>query len=203
MNRELFVEQLRSYQAETASDRQCQAAFLQFVITHSDCFERSCSPGHVVGSAWLVDSTGTKVLLTHHRKLNRWIQLGGHADGEADIANVALREAEEESGLQDIALAVPGIFDLDIHRIPARPTEPEHLHYDCRYVFRCLGDESFTVSSESRNLAWVEISRIASLTEEISVLRMAEKWERLRPSLALPSAPQTPSSSFQREGKPA
>ena len=152
------------------------ALFREFGQVHPDAFERSCVPGHYTGSAWLVSADGGRVLLTHHRKLDRWLQPGGHADGDADLARVALREAEEETGLTGLMLE-PGIYDLDRHRIPARGTDPEHWHYDVRFVVRALGSEQFTVSDESHALAWrpvVDVAQDASADE--SVRRMALKW---------------------------
>ena len=149
--------------------------FLQFASEHVDCCERTLAIGHFTGSAWLVSADGERVLLTHHRKLGRWLQLGGHADGDGDLAAVARREAEEESGLSGLALE-GGIFDLDRHLIPARGNEPAHWHYDVRFVVRA-SDENFKVSEESHSLAWKSIADIAadSFADE-SMRRMAAKW---------------------------
>jgi len=150
--------------------------FREFAGAHSDCLERSCAPGHLTGSAWLVDRTGGRVLLTHHRKLDKWLQLGGHADGDGDLARVALREAEEESGLSDL-IVEPAIFDLDRHMIPARGNEPAHWHYDVRFVVHATGSDEFVVTHESHALAWREIAQIAAdASFDESVRRMARKW---------------------------
>ncbi len=141
-----------------------------------DCFLRSKLDGHFTGSAWLVSADGRRVLLTHHRKLDRWLQLGGHADGDADLSRVALREAEEESGLTDLSVE-SGIFDLDRHWIPERNEVPGHWHYDVRFVIRAIGSEEFVVSEESHALAWREISGIAADPEaDESLRRMALRW---------------------------
>lgn len=117
-----------------------------------------------------------RVLLTHHRKLGRWLQLGGHADGDSDLARVALREAEEESGLVDLQVE-PTIFDLDRHWIPARGDEPGHWHYDVRYVVRATGSERFAVSEESLALAWMPIDGLAvDPASDVSLRRMARRW---------------------------
>jgi 8-oxo-dGTP pyrophosphatase MutT (NUDIX family) len=151
-------------------------AFRAFLKHHFDAFLRTCVPGHFTGSAWLVSADGGRALLTHHRKLNLWLQPGGHADGDADLCRVALREAEEETGLHGLR-AEPDIFDLDRHRIPARPGEPEHWHYDVRYVVRAGNDERYVVSAESHALAWRDIRELAAdATADASVQRMARKW---------------------------
>ena len=141
-----------------------------------DPYVRERSAGHFTASAWLVDAAGARVLLTHHRKLDRWLQLGGHADGERDLRAVALKEAEEESGLGGLALE-GGIFDLDRHRIPEHKGVPAHWHYDVRYVVRAGGSEAFVVSDESHALAWRDIADVAGdPAMDPSLRRMARKW---------------------------
>src|SRR5690606_38011555 len=132
--------------------------------------------GHFTASAWLVDQTGTRVLLTHHRKLGRWLQLGGHADGDEDLARVALTEAREESGLPGLVVE-PGLFDLDRHWIPDRGEVPGHWHYDARYVVRAGVDERVVVSAESLDLAWRMIAEVVGDPDaDPSLRRMARKW---------------------------
>jgi 8-oxo-dGTP pyrophosphatase MutT (NUDIX family) len=150
--------------------------FTCFLRSARTVFERSHAIGHFTGSAWLVSADGTRVLMTHHRKLDAWLQLGGHADGDADLARVALREAEEESGLTDLVVE-RAIFDIDRHRIPARPGEPEHWHYDVRHVVRATRGEDFVVGDESHALAWRRIDELVDdETIDASVRRMARKW---------------------------
>lgn len=152
--------------------------FSGFLASSPDVFERRHPPGHFTGSAWLVSADGQRVLLTHHRKLARWLQLGGHAEGDADLARVALREAEEESGLTDLVVE-GGIFDLDRHMIPARGADPDHWHYDVRFVVRATGSEQFAISEESLELAWKPVAEIAAdPAADASMRRMAEKWLR-------------------------
>lgn len=153
--------------------------FDAFLVSAPDVFERRHAIGHFTGSAWVVSADGRRVLLTHHRKLNLWLQPGGHADGDADLSRVALREAEEETGVPALRLEDGEIFDLDRHRIPARKSDPEHWHYDARYVVRCGNDERFVVSEESHALAWREVEDVADdASADASVRRMAKKWLR-------------------------
>ena len=146
-----------------------------FVEAHADCFERSLQIGHITGSAWVVDRQRAHALLTHHRKLNKWLQLGGHADGDPDILRVALREAREESSLDAIRPISENIFDVDIHVIPARGVEPEHLHYDVRFLLEADRSAPLTVSEESRSLAWMPLDEIIRVNPEESMARMVAK----------------------------
>lgn len=156
---------------------------LNFVRSTPECFQRSNREGHMTGSAWLLNPAGSKALLTLHHKLGRWMQTGGHADGDADLLRVALREAAEESGIHGITPVSTEIFDIDIHRIPAnlQKGEPEHYHYDVRFLLRAP-HEHFTVSPESDALAWwgEEDFRARAAELDSSVLRMAA----LAPGLA-------------------
>ena len=154
------------------------ARFEAFIDSHPDCFERSCQVGHITGSAWIVNRAGDRVLLTHHRKLGRWLQPGGHSDGTPGTLEVALREAREESGL-DVRVLDEAIFDLDVHLIPARGCEPAHYHYDVRFLVQAM-EERFRVSEESCALAWVPADRVGVFTNHESVLRMACKWQARR-----------------------
>jgi len=174
--REALIRQLRVYGASWPEEAGLVRRFTGFLAAHPDCFDRRLATGHVTGSAWLVNRTGTHVLLTHHRKLGIWVQLGGHADGDGNVFRVALREAEEESGLTGLVPAGLDLFDIDAHRIPPRSGVPEHIHWDLRYAFRAMGGEDYRVGAESHDLAWVEIGRLEELTREESMLRMARKW---------------------------
>ncbi|MBA8683596.1 NUDIX hydrolase [Stenotrophomonas tumulicola] len=142
-----------------------------------DPFLRERVAGHFTASAWLVSADGTRVLLTHHRKLGRWLQLGGHADGDHDLARVAMNEAEEESGLTGLVLDDPAIFDLDKHWIPERGDVAGHWHYDVRFVIRAGASEAFVVSEESLDLAWRPVAEIAHDPQaDASLQRMAHRW---------------------------
>ncbi len=174
--REDVVRQLREYRTRWTNEAETVDRFIDFIVSQPDAFRRELAIGHVTGSAWVVDRAGTHVLLTHHKKLNMWVQLGGHADGDADVFRVALREAEEESGLKSIAAVSRRIFDVDVHRIPARGAVPAHFHWDVRYAFRAAGDETYRVSDESHDLRWIDIRSLEAVTAEESMLRMARKW---------------------------
>ena len=169
---------LAAYRARWPAEAATVDRFAALLGDAQDPFLRERLAGHFTASAWLVDRTGTRVLLTHHRKLDRWLQLGGHADGVRDFARVALTEAEEESGLADLRVE-PDIFDLDAHDIPEHKGVPAHVHYDVRFVVRATGSEDFVVSDESHALAWREIASLVDDEDaDPSLRRMASKWEK-------------------------
>lgn len=191
--RNLLHAQLARLAAREPADGECAARFCAFIQAHPDCAERTLQIGHLTGSAWLVDPSGERVLLTLHRKLERWLQLGGHADGDLDLARVALREATEESGLSGLRLEgeiaganeiVP--FALDDHRIPARPGEPEHTHFDVCYVVRASSDLNPVLNHESKELRWWPITDLLQPGVEPFLARMARRWLRSRPQRLSP-----------------
>ena len=167
-----FAAYARRHPGEAGAAAQFQALLRE----PGDPFVRERLAGHFTASAWLLDRAGTRVLLTHHRKLGIWVQLGGHADGDRDLARVALREAEEESGLAGLRVE-PEIFDLDRHWIPEHKGVPGHWHYDVRHVVHAGDGEAFVVGEESHDLAWRDIRAIAEdAAADASLRRMAGKW---------------------------
>lgn len=137
------------------SPEEARARVLAFCRANPDALHRSCLAGHLTGSAVVIDAAGERTLLLHHAKLGRWLQPGGHADGDGNLANVALREATEETGMSGLRVVRPAI-DVDIHTIPARPGEPEHLHLDVRFAVIAPADAAVEVNHESLGARWVE-----------------------------------------------
>ncbi len=177
MHRASVLRLLRAHAARLLDAHEAATAteIIRFVEVHADCLLRTCGPGHLTGSAWIVSPDRTSTLLTHHRKLDKWLQLGGHADGDADLLAVALREAREESGLTRLRSVSREIFDCDRHSIPARGSEPAHWHLDLRFLIEADPAEPLAISCESKALAWVEIERVTTLNPEESMARMVRK----------------------------
>jgi 8-oxo-dGTP pyrophosphatase MutT (NUDIX family) len=180
---------------DAAEERAAVTRLRDFVQRAPDCLERSCVEGHITGSALVTDPTGQHVLLTLHAKLNKWLQLGGHVDGESDVANAALREAQEESGRSEVEFFPyeewlgagqfprPLPFDLDIHEIPARKQDPAHFHFDVRFLCRLDSALPFVISEESHDLRWLSLSDAQTLTDERSMHRQFYKLQALRERL--------------------
>lgn len=151
----------------------------QFVRHHDDAFLRSNLEGHVTASAWIIDPTRERFLLTHHKKLDRWLQLGGHADGETDVRRAALSEAREESGIEGFSfVATAGRvlpLDVDVHAIPARKDEPRHLHHDIRFLLVADTDRVQVAEDESHGLRWFPHAELEAVTDEESMLRLGRR----------------------------
>ncbi len=178
MSREKLLKALEVYQPTTQAEKKAKRLIQQFVENHEDCFERTLQVGHITASAWVLNKEGTKALLMHHTKLDKWIQLGGHCDGDSDVLGVAIKEAQEESGIESIkpVLKHGEIFDIDVHLIPANKKEPAHYHYDIRFLLRVTSDEDYMPNHESQDMCWFGKDRLTLPTKSLSVLRMFDKW---------------------------
>lgn len=194
-----FTQALREYQTRAEQSPYPEGReqsilvnrFLTLAEQGNAAFLRSHSPGHFTGSMLVANLEMDQVLLTLHGKLGKWLQLGGHADGDENIPRVAMRECEEESGLGSVAFfplsgvfptersAFP-IFDLDIHPIPARGSEPDHDHYDVRYLALADHRQPFLISEESKDLRWLPVTQAYRLCTETSMHRQFDKLAWLK-----------------------
>ncbi len=179
MHRQLLAQKLAQYTPHDANEAEMLTQIARFVAENENCFERTLQTGHITGSAWIIDLDRRHALLTHHRKLDRWLQLGGHSDGDANTLNVALREGVEESGLTTLRPLSEAIFDVDVHLIPARKEEPDHYHYDVRFLLEADRNTPLVISDESNELAWVALEDILNLAPDLSIRRMVEKSQAL------------------------
>ena len=174
-DRSSTLQSLRLYLERYPEEESVVSRFTAFVENNANFLDRSNTSGHLTGSCLLLDKNWQRILLTHHAKLNRWLQLGGHSEVENNLAAVALREAEEESGLSDIEFLKSSILDLDIHYIPSNSKEPGHFHYDVRFLLVATGSNKYALSEESNAMAWVSIDQVSKYTQEASITRMVSK----------------------------
>lgn len=175
MHRKILLDLLEKHSPIDENELKMTNETIEFVKTNEDCFKRELLIGHVTGSAWIVNNTRTHVLMMHHRKLNQWFQPGGHCDGDPDVLNVALKEANEETGLKNLKVVNGEIYDVDVHQIPERKGIPAHFHYDVRFLIEADMNEPLIVTEESNDLAWVSLEKIAEHNDSESIMRMARK----------------------------
>lgn len=166
-----------SYKIYDNRDLDNARQIINLIENHQNAFQRSRLEGHVTASAFVIDHAARNVLLTHHAKLDSWLQLGGHCDGIRNPRSVALQEAHEESGLDHLQQIGAGIFDIDIHQVPEHRGTPAHLHYDIRYLFKADMSDILTPTHESKALAWVPLSKLETFTDKPSVLVLNRKLE--------------------------
>jgi 8-oxo-dGTP pyrophosphatase MutT (NUDIX family) len=182
MHRQELLSLLQRYRTTFNTEAGYINRTRRFVEQHEDCFDSTLWPGHVTGSVWVVSPLRDKALLLHHRKHDQWFQPGGHADGDADILRVALRETREETGLpcEDIRLVDGGIFDVDIHMIPENHRGPEHIHYDIRFLVEIDDTLHVPGNDESHHIMWVPLESVSRFNNNLSTYRMVEKTRRMR-----------------------
>jgi 8-oxo-dGTP pyrophosphatase MutT (NUDIX family) len=171
------LAQAQGFVAAAPGPPDAREFILDFIASHEDALTRACADGHLTGSALVIDRSRRCALLMHHRKLDKWLQMGGHADGDGDLARVALREATEESGLAELMLASTTPVDLDVHRVEP-PGEVPHLHLDVRFLVVAPPGSDPIANHESRELRWVALDDLAAWPED-GMRRLAEAGRSL------------------------
>ena len=179
VNKQELIRLLMAYEPYESLDEISKRRTLEFLSSNEQVFGSDNPLGHITASSWLINFSGDSVLLTHHSKLNLWLQLGGHTEPYESILESAMRETKEESGLEALTLLSSNIFDVDVHEIPERKTQGAHFHYDVRFLIRQTKDEAIAISDESNDLKWVKHEEVFGLTNQRSVIRMVEKYLKL------------------------
>ena len=177
MRGDSLLRELHAYAPADALEETHHRAMIELLANGEDAFSRDAfAPGHITAGCFIVDPAGDRLLLLHHRRLDRWLQMGGHVERDETPLAAALREAEEESGLDDLKLVVDAIFDVDVHAIPAAKGEPDHSHYDVRYLARTTHPAAIAFDpNESNDLAWVPLERAVALMNEEASARAIRK----------------------------
>ena len=170
---DLVVDALEAYEAVDLAQAEVRATMLAFAADHPDALWRTCTEGHFTGSALVVDAAAERVLVMLHTKLQKWLQPGGHLDGDANLAASALREASEETGIEGLRVVVPAV-DLDIHEVRP-PAEAPHLHLDIRFVVLAPPDATVVGNHESQALRWVTPAELDGLGADESLHRLTER----------------------------
>lgn len=175
-----LVDQLRSYVPVDGLEEQHHRAVVDLLTKTAEPFSRhTFAPGHITASCFIVD--GDRLLLHRDRRLGRWLQMGGHVEDGESPQETSLREGAEESGLKDLAFLVDAVFDLDVHAIPAGKGEPDHHHYDVRFLAHTSTPASISIDRrESEDLAWVPLEAAVALMNEEASTRVIRKIEKLR-----------------------
>lgn len=180
-SRKKLIEAFRRYLVKYPSETKEVSNCMRFVEEYDDCFFRSCKLGHITTSTWIESKDGNSFLLTKHRKLKIWLQVGGHIEVGENLIEEGLREAREESGIQNFQVMSEEIFDFDRHVFPEYKGNPEHYHFDVRFYLKSLEDnDNIKISDESDDLKWFQ----AIPENSGSFQRMFDKWKAARQRLS-------------------
>ena len=178
-----LLRELQAHRPADAAEARHLRRIQEFVARHANPFDRRIREGHLTGSAFVVSASGNRTLLLQHRKLERWLQPGGHAEpAETRGEAVALREAREETGIDELTLhpTAPRPLDVDVHAIPARRDEPAHEHLDLRYLVVAPDRATPTRSpDESNELRWFRWDELGPLDLDPGLRRGLDKARRL------------------------
>jgi 8-oxo-dGTP pyrophosphatase MutT (NUDIX family) len=180
MNRIDFLQALDHYTTPYLEEALYIPRFKSLLTNFTKCYHRSLLSGHITASAWIVNEARTSALLIHHKKLDRWLQPGGHADGDENISSVSAKEAKEETGLKLLRANSDLIFDLDIHLIPKHNGINAHFHYDVRFLYIADRKENYSMNHESNQIAWIPLDSIGALVaDNQSIQRMVTKTKSI------------------------
>ena len=178
---EILLALIEAHEPADEMESRHRDRFLELLTLSGDPLMRDhFEPGHITASAFVIHRESRRLLLHRHRRLGRWLQMGGHLDPAESAVVAALREAREESGLADLSLVTEGILDLDLHLIPSGKGEPDHLHFDVRYLLETRTPKAIAIqSAESEDLRWFPLDDAIGAMNETGSTRAIRKIERL------------------------
>jgi 8-oxo-dGTP pyrophosphatase MutT (NUDIX family) len=181
MHRNDLLNMLNRYRTRFMDEVAYVRRAISLISQDENIFDRA-RPLHITASTWVVNPDRTLVLLLHHRKYGQWFQPGGHADGDADVLRVALRECAEETGIDSsqIKLIDPELFDVDIHTVPTIGGVQAHGHIDLRFVVEIDDRLDLPGNNESHAVKWFELHEIMHYSKFRSTYRMLEKTRAMR-----------------------
>ena len=177
MNKQPILDLLENYRTSFVEEIEFQKQMIDFLTQHDDFALRSNLTGQLTGSAWVVNKERTKVLLIHHKKLNKWLQIGGHIEEtDQSIEETILREIKEESGLKDLKLLSSSIYDIDIHTIPQKKEIAEHLHFDIRFLVEADENEKLSPQNEEiLDIKWYALNKVQNLANSTTSIDQSMK----------------------------
>ncbi len=183
MNKFDLIEAIEHYETLDQREKTDRLLMLYFLKTAgAPCFDNDNTDGHITATCFIINKTGDQTLFLHHRALDRWFAPGGHCDGLPNVMEAARREGEEETGLTDLALVYPGIFDIDVHQIPANAKKnmPAHLHYSMTYLFQTQQTEFLCDEREAITMAWLDVQQALEKQPAPDYQRMVTKWQNFQ-----------------------
>ena len=181
MHRSEFIQLLGRYRTRFMEETAMVTQTIDFVRHHESCFDRTQWDGHVTGSAWVVNPRRDHALLLHHKKLDMWLQPGGHADGDNDIHRVVIKETAEETGIDmdNIRLVSEEVFDVDVHVVYESAHDQRHKHFDVRFLLEIDDQLPIPGNNESHEIRWVPLYQVRHYNNALSLHRLVLKTQAL------------------------
>lgn len=179
MRRQQLLDQLRNHNPIDAEEERMLGQCVRFAEAYENCFDPGLGIGHFTAASWITCPNSQSVILLHHRKLNKWLQPGGHIEANETARQASLREAVEETGLNGLSLITENIFDIDIHMIPEINGHPPHFHFDIRYHYTLPELLTPRNNKESKEVKWVDLKLVPDFNHQPSLIRMVKKTSDL------------------------
>lgn len=179
---ENWVQEIKNYQPYNEQEEKDQAAILTCLEAYDNLLTRENPVAHFSSSGFIVNPERDKVLMIHHNIYNSWSWTGGHTDGEKNFLEVAIREAQEETGVQTIKVLSDGIFSLDVLPVPAHIKKgvyvSAHLHLSVAYLFEVDEHQKLTMKpDENSGVQWIKIEELDQYVDnEPDMLKLYKKF---------------------------
>ena len=178
-----WIKEIENYVPFNAQEESDKKIILDAIRNHSNILTRDNEIMHITSSCYILNKTRDKVLMIYHRIYNSWSWTGGHADGDDNLLHIAIKEAKEETGIQNLNLIIPNIFSLDIltvegHYKKGKFVSP-HLHLSVAYLFE--GDENTKLilnEEETKGVKWIPISEIHNACTEDKMIKLYDKFHQ-------------------------
>ena len=173
-------EQIENFVPFNEQEKADKEMMLEYINTFKDVFTRENKMCHFTASSWIVNKERTKVLMIYHNIYQSWAWTGGHSDGDENLLHVALKEAQEETGLQNLKVLKQDIYSLEIVTVDCHIKRgkfvPSHLHLDCCYLFEADENEPLRIKEdENSGVKWIEINKVAEVTNEPKMIPIYQK----------------------------
>lgn len=177
MNLKEKIENYKPYNEQETCDKEMM---LEYINTFDDVLTRNNKMCHFSSSSWIVNKDRTKVVMIYHNIYKSWAWTGGHCDGDEDVLHVALKEAEEETGLKNLKVLDDNIFSLEIITVDSHIKRgkfvPSHLHLNCTFLIEADENEPLRIKEdENSGVKWVDINDVTKLSNESKMIPIYEK----------------------------
>jgi hypothetical protein len=169
---------VKAYKPGLAEEQHMQTLLDEFINMHPHGIHGHYQPGHITGAAWIIDSTNQYTLLCNQNNTGAWLPVNTHLDDRTDIAHAVLEQAKAYTEIQKLSLISSSVFNIDIYKVNARASEPEHTHYELCFLMEAEMDLRWQLHHESKGLAWIGLDDVYFYNDSPAIMRMVEKTKQ-------------------------